>query len=1438
MPCTRRAPARVTMFAVLAAAIACAGDGGGVGTDTHASTLTVRIAPKADSLGVGQSRRFAAQVVDQTGVPRSATVAWISLNNTIATVSAGGDVTALAPGLVGIVATIGASADTASLYVRAGELVVEPNAVTTAVGEEIKLSVTTRSGAAASGAGIQWSSSDTTVARVTADGTVTAVGAGDATLMASAGTQQGSAVMSVRQKDIASLRLTPATSAVYPQETEQLQVTAYDDAGRTMALDGGTTKWSSSSSSVLTVDDGGNVTGMQKGSAVVTARIGSKSATATVNVLAQPAASVSVALDAATLEVGQATQAVATLKDAAGTTLTDRTVAWQSSNPAIATVNSSGVVTAVARGSATISAIADGKTGGATVTVAPKTVAAVVITPNPVSATVGQSAQLTAVAKDAAGSALAGRAITWSSSNAAVATVSSAGLVSAVSAGTVTISAAADGVTGQATFTSAAVTAATVVITPSSPHLQVGQDVQLTATASDAGGNLLTSRVPVWSSSNPTIATVSNSGRVTGVGKGNASITAALDGKASSVVIGVDDAPPAPVASVAVNLSSSSLNVGQSTQASVVLRDAAGNVLSGRAIAWSSAAPSLATVTGTGLVSAIAAGSATIVATSEGITGSATVVIAGGTAQPVATVTLSAISTSMFVGQSQAITVTLRDAQGNALTGRTIGWSSSNLAAVTVSPSGQVQAVGAGSATITATSEGKSGAIALTVTAAPVVPVSTVSVTGTATTLTVGQTTQLSATPRDGHGVALTGRTVTWSSSSPATASVSSTGVVTALAAGTVMINATIDGVVGSMALTISPVAGTVVSVRVTLTSSAVSLGQTTQASAVALDASGNTVSGGSASWTSSNSAVATVSASGVVSAVGAGQATISAVMSGKTGSASLSVSSTAGSGVAAILPELPRSAPTSAVPSASRVIPVAAGGDLQSALDAAQPGDELRLASGATWTGNFTIPSRPCSAVSGWITVRTDVDDSQLPATGTRITPTYASRLAKIVTNNTEAALRTTGSACGWRFLGLEIAGTSPMSVVNYGFVKLGDGGWAAGGDVQTSLDKVPQDFIIDRVFLHGLSTTNSARCLALNSGRTAIINSWLSDCHAKGFDSQAIEGWNGPGPYLIENNFLAGAGENVMFGGADPGISGLSPSDITIRRNHVYKDPSWKGVWTVKNLFELKNARRVLVEGNVFENSWADAQSGMAIVIKSTTDSCGTGCMWEGTTDVTLRYNIVRNANRGLNVQAYDNSYVPTGTDVHVQRVRAEHNLFENIGQSNGTTGDGWLALLTHDLTDVALVHNTFVGNLANAGIAVVMDYGGGATRRLQLENNVFAGQQEYAVFYSGTQVGTKSLQAMASDSWSFAGNIVTNVGRDLVAQHPAASWYPATTAEVGFAGAASGDYRLGAASAYRGKATDGRDPGADLDEVASRTAGVKLTAPFIASALRSHR
>jgi hypothetical protein len=168
------------------------------------------------------------------------------------------------------------------------------------------------------------------------------------------------------------------------------------------------------------------------------------------------------------------------------------------------------------------------------------------------------------------------------------------------------------------------------------------------------------------------------------------------------------------VATVSVSASSTSLAVGATLQVNVTLKDASGNVLTGRTIGWTSSNTAVATVSPTGLVRALTAGAVSITATSESKTGSLALSVLP---PPVAGVVVSLNSTSLIVGQTAQASATLRDANGNVLTGRAVSWSSSAPAVASVTAAGLVTALGAGTANVVATSEGKSGAAALAVTA-------------------------------------------------------------------------------------------------------------------------------------------------------------------------------------------------------------------------------------------------------------------------------------------------------------------------------------------------------------------------------------------------------------------------------------------------------------------------------------------------------------------------------------------------------------------------------------------------------------------------------------------------------------------------------------------------------------------------------------------------
>ena len=494
--------------------------------------------------------------------------------------------------------------------------------------------------------------------------------------------------------------------------------------------------------------------------------------------------------------------------------------------------------------------------------------------------------------------------------------------------------------------------------------------------------------------------------------------------------------------------------------------------------------------------------------------------------------------------------------------------------------------------------------------------------------------------------------------------------------------------------------------------------------------------------------------------------------------------------------PELPRVLlDTRQIRATGRRLTVARGGDLQRALDEAQPGDVILLEAGAEFVGSFKLPVK---TGAGWITIRSSASDADLPSEGTRIGPTYAARLPKLVAPNDDPALTAAPGAHHFRIVAVEIT-AAPNVIRNWALVLFG-----GGAREQHRRDDIPHHLIIDRSYIHGHATLSMKRCVAVNSAFTAIIDSYLSDCHDRGFDSQAIIGWNGPGPFKIVNNYLEGAGENVMFGGGDPGIQGLIPSDIEIRHNHFFKPFAWRGVWTVKNLFELKNAQRVLVEGNVFENNWVDAQAGFALLFMSANQD--NTAPWSVTRHVTLRYNKIINTPSGLNIGAGGNNTIEVTNHILV-----EHNLFDRVGAPQLGAG-GRLWQLIDAPSDVTFDHNT--GFATSAALMLDMLQKPYVTIR----NNILA-RGEYGIFGSGQGEGKRAIDYYLRAS-VITHNVIIGAQADL---YPPSNFFPARLGDVGFAAPNEGDFRLAHASPYKRAGTDGRDIGADIDSLNAATAGV---------------
>src|ERR1043166_6562702 len=367
----------------------------------------------------------------------------------------------------------------------------------------------------------------------------------------------------------------------------------------------------------------------------------------------------------------------------------------------------------------------------------------------------------------------------------------------------------------------------------------------------------------------------------------------------------------------------------------------------------------------------------------------------------------------------------------------------------------------------------------------------------------------------------------------------------------------------------------------------------------------------------------------------------------------------------------------------AARTINARTSAELRRALEEARPGDTIVLQAGSSYLGPFTLPDKGPS--SEFITVRTSTPDSQLAATTGRVSPSDSPLLPKLLSPDSgEAALQTSPGAHHWRLGGVEIRSVNASSQV-YDLVKLGD-----GTSAQDSLDKVPHHLILDRCLVTAFPTQTLKRGVALQSAETTITGCYIAGFKSADQDAQAVAGWNGPGPFPVINNYLEASGENLIFGGATASIAGLVPSDIEIRHNLLSKplswrqsDPSYAGVrWGVKNLFELKSARHVIVEANVFENNWGDVNSGYGTINLTVRGDRGP----QGTReDVTFTNNVVRHAPNGFNVLGQD-TYQPSqrGHDL-----RIVNNVFVDIDGARWT-GDGqWIKI--SNTPNVTVDHNT---------------------------------------------------------------------------------------------------------------------------------------------------
>ena len=488
--------------------------------------------------------------------------------------------------------------------------------------------------------------------------------------------------------------------------------------------------------------------------------------------------------------------------------------------------------------------------------------------------------------------------------------------------------------------------------------------------------------------------------------------------------------------------------------------------------------------------------------------------------------------------------------------------------------------------------------------------------------------------------------------------------------------------------------------------------------------------------------------------------------------------------------------------PTIAGTLRVNAGDDLQAALNAAQPGDTILLQPGATFTGNFVLPAK---GGSSYITIRSAADDSLLPGPGARMAPAFAGQLPKIRADKGPALATATG-ATYWRLQFLELLPVPGSLTAN--LLELGN----TGGD-QTAMSMVAAHLVVDRCYVHGDAVQGQRRGIALNSADTQVVNSYFSDFKGVGQDTQAIAGWNGPGPFLIENNYIEAAGENIQFGGSDPSIQWLVPRDITIRRNLITKPMAWRWQWwTVKNLIEFKNAERVLIDGNVIENNWAAGQSGAAVLM-TPRNAEGTA-PWSAVRHIVVQNNIIRHVGYGFNIAGYDDNNISQRTEDIVIR----NNLIYDVSGAYGVWDNpapAMFAMIGAGPQTVRLDHNT----VNNDGGSTIVLYGGYSPTGplmwgLAFTNNLLR-HNTYGLFGDATSSGTVALAAYAPDAL-----VARNTFADgPAARYPSGNDFPSLSQWLqDFVDVGGEDYRLRSSSTSKGSGTDGKDLGVDFVELAA--------------------
>jgi len=476
--------------------------------------------------------------------------------------------------------------------------------------------------------------------------------------------------------------------------------------------------------------------------------------------------------------------------------------------------------------------------------------------------------------------------------------------------------------------------------------------------------------------------------------------------------------------------------------------------------------------------------------------------------------------------------------------------------------------------------------------------------------------------------------------------------------------------------------------------------------------------------------------------------------------------------------------------PASQGTITVRAGEDLQAAIDEAHYGDTVILEAGATYIGPLRLRDKgPASGGDAdYITIRTS-NLSGIAKERNRISPAQAPAMPKIVAPGQMAAVSTDPQAHHYRFIGIEFSPAAGADYV-YNLIDLGAADYK-------SVSQFSHHLVFDRCFVHSTGLNKARRGFALNSIETSVINSYVSGFAGAGDETQAIAGWNGPGPFHIVNNYLEGGAEVLLFGGGDPSIQNLVPSDIEIRNNYFHKRAEWEGRAVIKGTLELKNSRRVIIDGNLLESGIL--VTAFVITVRNQDGNAP----WSTIEDVQVTNNIVRHASSGVNILGNDNEHLSQET----KRIRVANNLLIDV--VNPSDIAYFLQIMGTD--SVTVEHNT----VQQAG-NIISSYGA-PTKNFIFRNNIV----QFNLYGVACSVEAPKCPTVPFCNCFPGGTIKGNViadNRNASASDDIKKNFPgdfivSSYNEVGFVDYAHGNWQLADGSRYRGKGSDGKDPGVDI-------------------------